>query len=43
MQSIYQTPRVREVAFEFESVLLTQSQFGSGAGGFDQGDGEIEF
>lgn len=42
MQFKYQTPCVKVVVFESENLLLTQSQFGSGAGDFED-DGEIDF
>ena len=42
MRCEYQTPCVKVVVFESENLLLTQSQFGSGAGDFED-DGEIDF
>lgn len=43
MQFKYQTPCVKVVVFESENLLLTQSQFGSGDEGYEEGDFEIEF
>ena len=43
MRSEYQTPCVMVVAFKSESLLLTQSQFGSGDEGYEECDFEVDF